>query len=92
MSITDRDQSALPATTADDGGAPDGGGDQLRGRFRLVFVPTGGALLFWTTDLCETCLNHGCGTKREMLDLRPSSAMKTYLKLRSWQKDGIPGG
>lgn len=66
--------------------------DGLRGRFRLVPPEQGsGAILAWATDLCDRCLECGCGTQREPLDLTPQGAMKTFQRLREFQKNGLPG-
>ena len=69
------------------GAVPVGG--ELRGRFRLTGAEGGGGILGWATDLCERCLDCGCGTQREPLDLTPGGAMNTFLKLRKMQKDGF---
>lgn len=71
---------------ADNGQYPEG---TIRGRFALVPADNGGAMLYWALDLCETCLNHGCGDQRVPLDLTPAGSMKTFLRLRQLQKDGI---
>ena len=63
----------------------------IRGRFALVPSEGGGAMLYWVTDLCDDCLAHGCGHQKEPLDLTPGGAMKTFLKLRGWQKAGAIG-
>ena len=63
--------------------------ESLRGRFKLTSVD-GGAMLGWTTELCDRCLECGCGKQMPHLDLTAAGSMKTFLKLRQWQKDGLP--
>ena len=65
--------------------------EPLRGRFKLTPQGPHGAILGWATDLCDRCLTCECGTQREPLDLTPGGAMKTFLKLRQMQKDGLTG-
>lgn len=64
--------------------------EPIRGRFLLAPGEHGGAVLYWATGLCPSCLDHGCGTQREPLDLTPQGAMKTFLRLKGYQKNGVP--
>jgi hypothetical protein len=66
--------------------------DPIRGRFKLTPVEPNGAILGWATGLCDRCLTCECGTQREPLDLTPGGAMKTFLKLKAYQKNGISHG
>lgn len=63
--------------------------EPLRGRFLLAPAEGTGAMLYWATDLCDRCLGCDCGTQREPLDLTPGGAMKTFMKVRAMQKDGL---
>jgi hypothetical protein len=66
---------------------PDG---SIRGRFALVPAEeTTGAMLYWAIDLCDRCLHCGCGNQRLPFDLTPAGSMRTFLRLRQLQKDGI---
>ena len=64
--------------------------ESLRGRYRFMPVEGSGAMLSWTTGLCERCQNCGCGNQQEPFDLTPAGSMKTFLRLRQYQKDGLP--
>jgi hypothetical protein len=73
-------------------GNGDAPAEPIRGRFKLTPVEPSGAILGWATGLCDRCLNCTCGTQREPLDLTPGGAMKTFLKLKAYQKNGMPNG
>jgi len=62
---------------------------EIRGRFKLTPAEGGGAMLGWAVNLCDRCLNCGCGDQRMPLDLTPQGSMKTFLRLRQLQKNGI---
>lgn len=87
MSITDPEQIAVtPDADADSSAVP------LRGRFKLTPVEPSGAIIGWTTDLCDRCLDCGCGTKRPVIDVTPGGAMRTFRMLNAWFKTGaLPG-
>ena len=71
------------------GGNGDMPAGAIRGRYLLIPADEGGAHLHWSVGLCDRCLNCGCGDQRLPFDLTRMGAVKTYMRLRKLQADGI---